>query len=194
LSSTTNFSDQTFPPHLKLKKLAQAQSRLSGTIKLDHFDRLKLHALVDEATFAQENELDLNLSFDYDDSGWLKVQGSVNGELSLVCQRCLEPMRWPITLDVSLAVVSDDEDMADLPEIYEPIMLEDESITTVDLVEDDLLLSVPLVPTHVAGEVCEVSKIPGVELRIASEETPQPTKSPFSVLESLKGVGQSDPE
>lgn len=103
----------------------------------------------------------------------LKV--SASGKLSLQCQRCLTPMSWPFDLESALLLVRSE---GEIPEGE----LEDEErdaievtadLDVLSLVEDEILLAIPIVPRH---EVCD---------------PPQPAggiekESPFSVLSGLK--------
>ena len=103
----------------------------------------------------------------------------------LSCQRCLEAVELPVECDVSLAVVGDDEAAANLPQAYEPLVLEGERISLIDLIEDDLLLGLPVTPRH-AEHACQAPPIPETAEPVAPEDAPEETEKPFSQLRVLK--------
>ncbi len=110
--------------------------------------------------------------------GFAQLAMAVEGEVSLICQRCLTPFRHRFASE-TLLVLARDEAEADAAEES----LDDDSIdvivgsSTLDLlqlVEDEALLSLPLSPRH---ETCP-GAAPAVE--------PDKPESPFAVLGKLK--------
>ncbi len=103
---------------------------------------------------------------------------AVEGEVRLVCQRCLKSLGHPIASETVLVLARDD---AEADEIE--ARLDDDSIDVIvgsatqdflQLVEDEALLSLPLSPRHA---VCPEGA-PSVEGGKA--------ESPFAVLKQLK--------
>ncbi|HEV2321072.1 MAG TPA: YceD family protein, partial [Gammaproteobacteria bacterium] len=71
-----------------------------------------------------------------------------------------------------------------LPPEYEPLPSGDGRVAIAELVADELLLALPLVPKHGDGEVCEVDQAVAVhETPAAAEES---RKNPFAELAKLK--------
>lgn len=100
---------------------------------------------------------------------------TVAGELQLRCQRCLEPMAWQLLEETSLQLVSSgkvlpDEDLID--EVADPIVAEKE-MALLPLVEDEVLLALPIAPRHAA------CALPG-PARARGDE------SPFALLAQIK--------
>jgi uncharacterized protein len=96
------------------------------------------------------------------------VHGKLRAELKVPCARCLEPATIPIDADLSaLAVLGDRpaEDEEDDHEISEQeadiIPYDGETVVLDDLVRDELLLGIPMIP--LCSEAC-----PGI--------SPQPTR------------------
>lgn len=105
---------------------------------------------------------------------------SVAGEVRLLCQRCLVPFVFDIGSE-SVLVLARSEENADEIEA----LLDDESIEVIvgskvfnlaELVEDEMLLAIPLSPRH---EVCPDQPVFGA----SSDTVPA---SPFAVLKNLK--------
>lgn len=195
----TVMPEKPFPPHLKLQRLALAKAQISGLVPLSQFERLRAHGtVVPEAVDAAE-PLVLELSFGFDSEGWLVIKGAVTGCLPMVCQRCLDRFDQPIALEISLARVSDEKQLARLPSEYEPLLHHEESILTVDLIEDDILLSLPLVPMH-EPDLCSISYAEAESAPAKQEAVKPPVEevlpkreNPFQVLAVLKD-GMTTPE
>jgi len=187
--------EKPFPPHLKLQRLALARAEITGLISSNQFERLREHGAVQPEALEAAEPLVLTLSFGFDSEGWLVIKGNLDGSLPLVCQRCLESYERPINLSICLARVTDECDLERLPGEYEPLLHQEESIGTVDLIEDDVLLSLPLVPKHDIGACSASFDEASPELGVPKEVAPavQRRGSPFQMLASLK-VGASAPE
>ena len=108
--------------------------------------------------------------------GLAVVDLSVEASLPLTCQRCLAPMAWPVASHARVAIVADlgvaDRVAPDLETVLAP----DGRITVGDLVEEELLLSLPIVAMHADSECCRA--MPG-------DEPGEETQKPFAGLAAL---------
>jgi uncharacterized protein len=93
--------------------------------------------------------VDVELSFVRDEQGRCRVRGTVDGELSLECQRCLEPVARRVHTDIDLCVVASEHAAQQIEPDLNPFVLEGGEATLATLVEDDVLLSLPV-------RVCEL--------------------------------------
>jgi uncharacterized protein len=102
---------------------------------------------------AQAGDVHLNLVFGIGESGNTTVNGSASAEVQLVCQKCLKQFGYPLGCRVALQIVTDEsrlarqEDEIGIVDL-DTIVHDDKLIAIVDLVEDDLILAVPMVPRH----------------------------------------------
>ena len=110
------------------------------------------------------------------------VTGVVEAELALQCQCCLGAIPWPVHCQVSLGVVRSLAEADLLPESYEPLLLEEDSMPLADIVQEELLLALPAIPQH---EVCEPAAQAAPIEEIKSPEVPK-RPNPFAVLATLK--------
>ena len=76
----------------------------------------------------------------------VSVRCSVN--LSLKCQRCLGVYDELVSLEYTLAIVGHESQAQSLSSQYEPFILNSEFITPGEIIEDELILNVPVVPKH----------------------------------------------
>ena len=88
------------------------------------------------------------LEFNWGDQRRLLVTGRIEVNTSLRCERCLGPMPWGTQIEVRGAVVWSDEQAARLPAELDPWMGEEERLDLNLLVEDELLLALPIMSVH----------------------------------------------
>ena len=83
------------------------------------------------------------LRFGHDDERRPVITGRVEAELSLTCQRCLQPMTLSVSSEVALSPVRGLEESARLPEALDPLLVVDNRVRLRDIVEDELIMAVP---------------------------------------------------
>lgn len=153
-----------------LRALARDGRRVQATVPVERFGRLVESLLepVGTVTFEFQGERD--------DEGKLYVDLSIRGDLVLQCQRCLEAVVWPCEVQNRLLLLRPGEALPeDELENDDVDALEVEPVTDLlALVEDEVLLAMPLVPRH---NDCEPPVKAGVDEEI----------SPFAVLRQLRG-------
>jgi uncharacterized protein len=119
------------------------------------------------------------------DQIWLDLRASV--QLPMQCQRCLTPVLETVEAERSFRFVADEATAAALDdEAEEDILVISRDFDALALVEDELILSLPLVPLHeVCPEAVPMSAV-DPEFEVAAERP-----NPFGVLAGLKkGAGQ----
>lgn len=115
------------------------------------------------------------------------VDGQLSAFLQLKCQRCLDSIDWSVDSDIKLGVVSSLSQINKLPGGYEPLLLRDEEkIPLKNIIEDELLLSLPDYPKHHSdcGSLKTLVEKPEPTLNTAQAIA----ESPFSVLADLKNL------
>lgn len=140
--------------------LADKRREIEGDLPVSTLRRLGGWLHSDEGMIA------VRLRFGRDEGGRRVMQGRLDGELQLVCQRCLAPFALPIGRPLDLVLVETEAEAGLVPEELEPLVVgEKRGVHTVDLLEDELILALPLVPRcGDFGHACE----PATEL-LASE-------------------------
>jgi uncharacterized protein len=104
--------------------------------------------------------------------------------VGLECQRCLQRMVVPLRVDRRLFFVEGEDAAASLDtESEDDVLTLEPALDLRSLVEDELLLALPLVPRH---ELCPEP------LPLHEEDDPPPAEHPFAALAALKrGAGSS---
>jgi uncharacterized protein len=117
------------------------------------------------------------------EAGYRVAELELAGEAKLVCQRCLAPMTWPLESETRVALVAHESDADRVPQEVETVHAPDDRIRIGDLVEEELLLTLPLVPLHEdASECTDQDEVPAP----AEEAAPvQETQRPFERLGEL---------
>jgi uncharacterized protein len=84
--------------------------------------------------------------------GRATITARVEGEVFLACQRCLKPCACEVDESALLAVVGSDTD--EVPGGYEPLLGDSERLSVAELIEEQVLLGLPLVPMHATAAQC----------------------------------------
>jgi uncharacterized protein len=162
-------------------RFAETGRRLEGRLLLGGFDRLA--PLLSDTT----GEIEVELEFGIDDMRVPFLSGHIQGHLRLTCQRCMEPMDYEVDSHFILGLVQSDYEADGLREDYEPLLVGDEPMVLADIIEDELILTLPIVPSH------ELSACP-VTTHVtdsSTENTADEAVNPFAVLSELK-KGKTD--
>jgi len=133
--------------------------------------------------------LSVSLKFYRNESALPALQGQITGDISLICQRCLDKMILPISCTVDLVFVSSDEKAQSLQDGYETYLVEGSRILLNDLIEDEVLLGIPHLLVH---DECEPYR-PLIEAtpETISQTVLEEKENPFAVLQNLKNPGKS---
>lgn len=107
---------------------------------------------------------------------------SVVGQCQLRCQRCLSVLDYPVGLHTRLLLRDQasldalDDNVAGGKEEEFDSILADEHLNVLDMLEEEILLSLPIAPKHELG-ACQVTD---------GENGHREEKNPFAVLAKLK--------
>ena len=130
-----------------------------------------------------EGVVNIELAFGRDEQRLRTLKGKLSAELNLLCQRCLHPVNKTITSEFQLGIVMSDEQAQNLPRVYEPLLVEDEKLVLLDVIEEELILSLPMFAYH---DDCEPEEYNEGDIEESVESEVEETKeNPFSVLSEL---------
>jgi uncharacterized protein len=94
------------------------------------------------------------LKFRQRTDGWLGAELDYRASVDLLCQRCLDPFRHELAEHVQVVLADADALPATAPEGFEPFELEEGRLQPAQLIEDELIVAIPLVPKHARLEDC----------------------------------------
>ncbi len=134
------------PEKVDATRAVSVGRRFEGSVALRQLPRLG------DALAGTEGVIDYRIEFGRDALGIAYLDLKLTGELPLVCQRTLEIFGWPLRLSQRLGLVRRESDEASLPEGYEALLLVDGQVEPLEVVQDEALLALPLIPARPGTE------------------------------------------
>ena len=113
---------------------------------------------------------------------WPAVRLRVTADVVQSCQRCLGRVRRTLASESQLVFA--DEGAPELPDGFEAVGGDPRKIDLAALVEDELLLELPIIPQHEAGEACELPD-PSAAVAAEPEAKAPEMRRPFAGLKDL---------
>lgn len=169
-------SNGPIPPHVDPRKLADRGVTLEGEMPLAGFERL-CDPLVDNT-----GTVHAKLVFERGERRAVSIHSLLEVEVKMVCQRCLELVVLPIQSECHYAVVKEGADTQSLPKGYDVLEVGEDPLDLLMLVEEELLLALPIIPAHAPEDCQQPAGLDEPE----SIEDEVPRSNPFSVLAQLK--------
>ena len=164
-------NSDTLPEHLSANRFIDAKEEISGPLDPQHYKRF-----AEMATLASGANVILR---GYSEPfGPKVVVGELQAEAQMTCQRCLKPMTVVLEASIRWGLVFSEFEMQGLDNDLDPILVEEGQLHLRQAIEDELVLLLPIMPTH---ESCNREWISDTESVDVSEE-----KSPFAVLAAFK--------
>jgi uncharacterized protein len=128
--------------------------------------------------------------FGHDQQGLVTIRLQVEAELPLICQRSLAPYVEKVRRQSLLTVIESITEQDEIPESYDPVLVEHKRMALLDIVEEELLLAVPQVPRN--PEIGEVElSTDGVVTAPAVAEK-EKRHQPFAGLAGLMKANRED--
>ncbi|WP_116364166.1 YceD family protein [Parahaliea mediterranea] len=166
------------PTTLDVRKAAVRGVSISGALKPLELQRFRGLLASDDGV------IQAHLAFNRDEEGRYLVTVDIEADVSVTCQRCLEPMPTTLQASNTLAAVWSDEQARHLPKHLDPLILTEEACVLRDLVEDELILSLPPYSYHEQADCNE--ELVGLAASEPKQEQREEKPNPFEVLAQLK--------
>jgi uncharacterized protein len=177
-------SVSSLPRQLDPRKFAQQGIEISGSVAVDDLSRLG------EILPSKEGVVHATLAFGIGEQRILHVVGHISANIENVCQRCLDPVPVSVECELSLAILWKEEDAERLPKAFEPWIVPEGRTDIYQIIEDELLLSLPIVVYH--EEECVPHRyFSSGEEEVSKVAALAPSTNPFQALQQLKGSLQT---
>ena len=152
-------------------RMVAARRSFEGSIPFREMPRLS------ESLASTDGSVRYVIEFGRDEMQVAYVGVKLDARLPLTCQRTLEAYDEVVSLDERLGLIANESDEAALPSGYEPLLTETGEINLADVVEDELILALPVVPMK-----------PGLEEKdtVFTAAPPGDAGTPFAALAKLK--------
>lgn len=168
-------SKNILPRWIESRKFAHNGVVLRGNAPVAGFSRLA------DACVSVKS-IEAELVFSIGEGRERLVTGWTTAIVERECQRCLKPVETQVQANVSLGIVRGEDEADILPSDFEPWLVVEEASDLHGMLEDEILLSMPIVASHEYNCVDEKLFRYGPEPSSDAEEA----KNPFQVLEQLK--------
>ncbi|MCP4283042.1 MAG: hypothetical protein GY792_01100 [Gammaproteobacteria bacterium] len=160
-------------------RLAERNKVIAGELELASLPRIT-DALMDSGGIVR-----FEFNFSRDAKNRTRITGFVRAGLGLECQRCLETMVLAVDSQLDLVVIEVPAEADRIPEECEPFLVEDGGLRVADLIEEELLLAIPLVPMH-EREACSMKDANTNDSGRTDDLEKTERVNPFAVLSVLK--------
>lgn len=173
--------NQSNTPHIDVKAFAKAQTHLAGQTPLSQFERLSRDCVgnvTGDVMWSIQGSI--QPAAIGPPSAWVHVTATAS--VPLICQRCLGKVDLALSVDQDFRFVADEAiALAEDDDSDEDLLVLSRDFDVLALIEDELLMAMPIVPMH---EACESEHAPTSDASTADvlEEKPHP----FAALRGLK--------
>lgn len=178
---------------LDVVAMGQQQAQLAGDWPLTAFVRLLsgVLAVPPGALVTWSAQAEARRTSGAAPQTWLHLEAHT--QVTVVCQRCLQPMPVPLVVDRWFRFVRSEEE-ADKEDFdaQEDVLVETHRLDLQSLIEDELLMAMPMVPMHSecgapVGAVLAALNTQGQDEALDEpEELESPRENPFAVLARMK--------
>lgn len=136
----------SIPESLSASQALTREEQVSGVLSASGLERAASMAV------PGDDQLEVALAFHRDATrqGW--IAGTIRGRLTLDCRVCLQAFAWPFEARVNLALAHSEADEERLMERAESYLVVDDRVMLHEIVEDEVLLTVPMMPRCPACE------------------------------------------
>jgi len=171
-------ADTRIPDYVDARKIFAQAAEIAGSMPIAGFERFR------QQLTSSRGEVNFTLAFGIDGEYRRVISGSLDANVDVLCQRCLEPVAVDLADSFTLALVESEEQAARLPAKLDPWMAPaDTRLLLADILEEQLILCTPIVSYHPV-DCTPAHKASAPD---GSNETTQGSKpNPFAVLRDLK--------
>ena len=155
-----------------LKLIKFAKKNLSVTDELSIIDLPRINGIAHN----KSDKIKVNYSFYVENNTTPCLDGEISLNIYLTCQRCLEELPFSLDFSFSMAFVKNENQAEELSKYLEIYLFEDNELSLIDLISDEILLSIPMVPKH------NLDCLSSFKENINYE---QGKKNPFAVLKNI---------
>ena len=174
---------ESLAPRLDVKNFAQSAREISGHALLSNYERLlvETHRVGADRYLNWSAQAELKVGDAGVDQIWLPVQADVT--LPLTCQRCLGPVDCLVSVNRSFRFVASEDDAEQQDDdCEEDVLALHPEFKLSELIEDEVLMELPLVPRHDECPREVVMAAEDANFEAASAEK----RNPFAVLAQLQ--------
>lgn len=168
----------TLPESVDAWRMVTARRFFEGTLPIAGMTRLC------ELLAGNQGQVVYRLEFGRDDMDVAYLDLHADASMSMTCMRTMETFQLPVSVRTRLGLLKLERDEAGLPPDCEPLLVpENGRLNPADVIEDELLLALPLVPVNPESRLPDGVTGPEPEGIPAGEGR---SDNPFAILSGLK--------
>lgn len=170
--------ENTLPSRFNPAELARSRHKGQLELPVSYFKRFSAMLANDDGDVVARANFELN------DAKQATAQGNLQTSVNVTCQRCMRDMEIQLSGTFSFVFIASEEEAIDAEDDYDPVLVNSHNeIESVDFLEDELILQLPLRLVHEDEKQCDQSVITAV--KTAEQTGPAKTHNPFSDLDKL---------
>jgi len=162
--------NKSLPDQLKIFNFAKKEISLSGLYQISDFPKIS------EIASNKTENVRVDFSFYLNNNKTPCVDGIIELDIVLACQRCLDDLSIALKINFNLVFVKHNQESEEIDSHYEIYVIEEDELAIHDLISDEILLSIPMVPTHDYDCIKEINK---------QETAEGKSENPFAILKKL---------
>ena len=130
------------PNKINFFNFAKKEVKLNGDYKVSELSRLS------EIASNENDKVEVDLSFRLVNGRIPCIEGEIKSILILDCQRCLDSLQVDLKVPFDIAFVRNEFQADSLDDKFEIYLIGEEELDTKNLITDEILLSIPMAPSH----------------------------------------------
>jgi len=190
---------ERLPQFIDYIRYTDAKKTIKGDLRLSDCNRLAellspdMREKLNDSNAEFSHVIHLQLDFGIDDYANRYIKGYITTSLLLTCQRCMQAMEHPVEINLALAFIKNKDDEQEIAGLYDSYYIENsEPIDFYALVEDEVILSLPLIAKHQDENCISMAQdvnnkqVDDIDIAFAEAEEEAKKKNPFAILQQLK--------
>jgi len=170
------------PAEIDPIQLSEEGTRLTGELSGTSMSRLR------EDCTAISGPVRIDLRFDKTTGGQRLMSGTIELLCQTLCQRCMRSMDLSLEAKTLTLLLTPEEQVAAGDSDVRESIIAKGRVSLSSLVEDELLLAMPMIPMHDSSECSVTGCTSGSNLR---DDATTNKQSPFAVLGALKNKDEN---
>ena len=130
------------PKKINFFNFAKKEVKLNGDYRVSELSRLS------EIASNENDKVEVDLSFHLVNGRIPCVEGIIKSILVLDCQRCLDSLQVDLKVPFNIAFARNEFQADSLDDKFEIYLIGEEELDIENLITDEILLSIPMAPSH----------------------------------------------
>lgn len=158
--------------------LANRDERIAGNLPIQSFTRLS------SLLQTSDGNVQIRIAFAAGENDHPLISGDIQAKVAVSCQRCLQTM--PLELETEFRVIALESDSEDGEGhgLFDAVLTDNGEIDLYELIEDELLMAMPMAPMHASGEPCATTGARSEQPDVADNGSAK-SQRPFKDLDKL---------